>query len=159
MARMALVAAVVAGLQLAVPVRAEPGTTSAAVVKILSEASPPDAAGNQVVSLVLLINDGWHLYANPVSNADLAAAGVETTVTAGPANAPLPITVQYPPGKLVKDETLGEYRSYEETVTIRGVVKRAAGDAGPVELHLKIQACNDQEMKCLPPATITVTPR
>ena len=57
--------------------------------------------------------------------------------------------------KLVKDAVLGKYNTYEDKVTIKATVKRAKGDTSPLDVSIKLQACD--EKMCLLPATIKLT--
>ena len=50
-------------------------TKSDSVVKIQLEADKPHAEGIQVVSIKITIDEGWHLYANPVPQ-DFPAGGL-----------------------------------------------------------------------------------
>jgi hypothetical protein len=51
---------------------------------------------------------------------------------------------------------IGDYRIYEDEVTIPIQVQRAAGESGPLELDVRVNACNTK-MFCLPPGVIKVT--
>src|SRR5712692_7304219 len=82
-------------------------------VKITIKADKP-VDGKQLVSLTLEIAKGWHAYANPVGQADLA--GVQTVVTFTSAGKAVPAKVEYPAGKLVKDNIIGDYKVYEDTI-------------------------------------------
>jgi DsbC/DsbD-like thiol-disulfide interchange protein len=123
---------------------------SDAVVKVKAEAGKPSADGTTPVHINLTIDKGWHIYANPTGSDDLADAA--TMVTGG--GAAKVEGVEYPAGKLVHDKTLGDYKVYEDKVTITAKVRRGTG-GGPIDLSLKIQACNEQ--KCLVPATIKLS--
>ncbi len=130
---------------------AKNGKKSDSVVKIEAAAEKADADGNQVVTLTISINKSWHLYANPVP-ADFPgipiSIGVESKIK------PENVKVDYPEGKRVKDPLLGEYRVYEGKVKIKANVKRAKGDSEPLELTVKVQACNEKQ--CLLPAIVKV---
>jgi DsbC/DsbD-like thiol-disulfide interchange protein len=126
---------------------------SDSVVKSAAKASKPDDEGNQTVTITLEITDKrYHLYANPVGNDMLKTA--QTTVRfstklEGDAK------VEYPAGKLVKDETVGDYKTYEGTVTIKAKVRRAKGDTSPLGLSITFQACDDKI--CLLRSTVKLT--
>ena len=124
---------------------------SEAVVKATAAADKPDADGKQTVTITLDIEKPWHLYANPVGNEDLASA--QTVVTVGSKVKPEDVKIEYPPGKLHKDKD-GEYKIYEGKVAIKAHVKRAKGDSGPLEVNIKLQACDDRS--CLFPSTVKV---
>jgi DsbC/DsbD-like thiol-disulfide interchange protein len=119
-------------------------------VKVKAKASTPDADGNQTVTIDLTVEEGWHLYANPPGQDDLKP--VQTTVTITAATKPQEVKITYPEGTLHKDATLGDYFVYEDKVTIKAKVLRAAGDDSPLEISIKLQACN--ATTCLPPGTV-----
>jgi len=123
------------------------------VVKVSATADKPDADGKQTVTIVLAHDAGWHTYANPVGLEDLASA--QTSVTVSAKEKPDDVKVEYPAGKLVKDKVVGDYKVYEDKVTIKAAVKRAKGDASPLEVTVKFQACTDKQ--CLLPAAVKLT--
>jgi hypothetical protein len=135
------------------PVLAQGAKKSDAVVKTAATAGKPDADGKQVVSITVEPDAGWHVYANPVGNEDLTS--VQTTVTITAKNKLEEVKIDYPEGKLHKDDVVGNYRTYEEKVTIKATVLRAKGDTGPLEVTLKFQACSDKQ--CLLPANVKLT--
>jgi hypothetical protein len=111
------------------------------------------ADGKQTIKVVLAIDNQWHLYANPVGNADLESNKTTLTVSG---KVPLKsVQIEYPKGKLVKDSIVGNYQVYEGKIEIKAVVERAAGDTGPFELSVKLSACNDKT--CLQPAKIKLS--
>jgi uncharacterized protein YyaL (SSP411 family) len=126
---------------------------SEAVVKVTATADKPSADGKQTVTVTLAIDKDWHTYANPVGNSDLESA--RTTVTVDGKAKPRGVKVEYPKGKKVKDPLVGDYQVYEGNIEIKAVVERAAGDTGPLDVTVKLQACNDK--MCLPPATVKLT--
>jgi uncharacterized protein len=126
---------------------------SDSVVKATAAADKPDADGKQIVTLTLAIDKGWHLYANPVGSEDFAS--VQTTVKVKAKGALDNVKVDYPAGKEVKDATLGAYKVYEDKATITITANRAKGDDSPLELTVKVQACN--EKTCLLPSEVKLT--
>jgi len=128
------------------------GTRSDSVVKVKAEAveAPP---GKAVVLVHLDIKPGWHLYANPVGNEDLASGQV--VVKAAGKNPPKAVKIEYPKGKEKEDKTIGSYRVYTDKVSIRAIVDRVAGDANPLEFSVRLQACSGQT--CLLPSTVRVS--
>jgi DsbC/DsbD-like thiol-disulfide interchange protein len=132
------------------PVLAQ-GKKSEAVVKAAAMADKPDADGKQTVTITLDIDKPWHLYANPVENEDLAS--VQTVVTVGSKVKPEEVQIEYPPGKLHVDKD-GKYKIYEGKVAIKARVRRAKGDTGPLEVNIKLQACDNRS--CLFPSTVKV---
>lgn len=141
-----------AGLVLALGLPAAAGPKSEDKVKIAAQADKPDADGNQTVTLTLEVEKDWHLYANPVNNPDLEEA--KTVVAFGKPEA---ARVFYPEGRRVKDKVLGDYSTYEGKVIIRAQVRRARGDTAPLEVSIKLQACNDIKGQCLEPSTAKIT--
>ena len=127
------------------------GKKSDGVVK--AKAKLENIGGKAVVVINLEINKGWHLYANPVGNDDLAPS--QTTVKISAKTAPKSVNIDYPLGKIVNDKVLGNYGVYEGKVEIRATVERAAGDAGPLEVTVRVQACDDKT--CLPPGSIRLS--
>jgi DsbC/DsbD-like thiol-disulfide interchange protein len=125
---------------------------SDSVVKIETNAGKPDADGKQVVTLTLTIDKGWHLYANPAPQ-DFPGVPVEVKISGK--TKPASVKVEYPEGKVVKDATIGDYKVYEGKAEIKVTVQRAKGDADPLDLAIKLQACTDK--KCLLPATVKLS--
>ena len=125
--------------------------TSDSVVKATALATRPDAEGKQTVTVMLEVERPWHLYANPVGNKDMEDNQTEVTVGL-PRGKPEKVSFEYPPGKLVKDSLVGDYRVYEDRVVIKAHLQRARGDTSPLEVSVKVQACSSKE--CLLPSTI-----
>ncbi len=140
-----------AGALLLGPARAG-GKKSDSEVKATYKADRPGNDGKQTIHLTLSINKGWYIYANPVGNEDFAANA--TTVTIKPKLQS--VAISYPEGKVNRDTAIGDYRIYENEVTIPIHVQRAAGESGPLELDVRVNACN-HKMFCLPPGVIKVT--
>jgi DsbC/DsbD-like thiol-disulfide interchange protein len=156
---------VVAGLLVGVSGRADPPGSdlptapsgpkrSDAVVKVTAHGEKPGPDGKQAVTVALVMEKDWRVYANPVGLEDLAA--VQTTVSLNARTKPQDVKIDYPAGKAIKDPD-GEYRVYEDHAAIKATLRRAPGDAGPLEVTVKFQACNDVKKQCLMPATVRVT--
>jgi DsbC/DsbD-like thiol-disulfide interchange protein len=122
---------------------------SDSVVKVEAKADMPDADGKQTITITLDIERPWHVYANPVENEDLTPA--QTVISVAAKGKLDNVKIDYPSGKLQKDND-EKFKIYEGKVTIKAQVKRAKGDNGPLEVTIKLQACNDKT--CLVPATI-----
>src|SRR5436190_13030093 len=125
LSRTALLAVLALGL-LAGPVAAQ--NKSSDVVKVTAKASKPDADGNQTLTITLDIDKPYHLYANPVGNDSLKTAQTRIGFTSkldGDAK------IEFPEGMLVKDKDVGDYKTYEGTVTIKAKVRRTKGDDSP----------------------------
>jgi uncharacterized protein len=126
---------------------------SDSVVKIEAKADKIADDGTQNVTVTLNIDKGWHLYANPVGNEDLAENQV--TVTLSSKKKLEDVKIEYPEGKLVKDKTVGDYKTYEGTVTVKATVRRAKGDTEPIDVAVKLQACD--KTTCLAGTTVRLT--
>ncbi len=129
------------------------GGRSDAEVKVQAAGTKPDATGQQVITITLDINKDWHIYANPVGNEDFEQA--RTLVSVKAAAKPEEVKVHYPPGKVYKDKSLGQFLVYENRVQIQAHLRRAPGDTSPVEVTIRFSACRDK--LCLPPATVKRT--
>jgi DsbC/DsbD-like thiol-disulfide interchange protein len=123
------------------------------VVKAEAKADKIADDGTQVVTVTLTIDKGWHLYANPVGNEDLADNQVVVSLSSK--NKLQDVKVEYPEGKVKKDKTVGDYKIYEGKVTVKATVRRAKDDTEPLEVAVKLQACDDTT--CLLPATVKLT--
>ncbi len=75
-------AALFAALTLAAGRASAAPQTSDAVVKATVAADKPGPDGRQTATLTLAIDRGWHLYANPVGQADLAPVQTDVGVKA-----------------------------------------------------------------------------
>ena len=98
-------------------------------------------------TITLDVEKPWHVYANPVGLDALKST--QTTVKF--LTKVEDVKIEYPEGKLVKDDVVGDYKTYEGKVTIKATVKRAKGDNSLLELSVSLQAC---DKVCLLPATI-----
>jgi hypothetical protein len=151
--QLAGLAVLAAGLLLAAraPIQAQ-GKKSDSVVKAKATATPekPGGDGKQVVTIVLEIDPSFHLYANPVGNEDLVTS--QTTVTVTAKAKPQSVKVEYPPGEVKADKVVGDYKIFKDKVTIKATVVRAKGDTSPLEVAVKLQACD--KSRCLLPATV-----
>ncbi len=124
---------------------------SADRVKTTVTAAKPDASGQQVITLKLAIEKGWHLYANPVGNEDFEANRTNGTVKSNGKTVPAKVT--YPRGKS-RTDSIGTYNVYEGEAIIRAVVNRGDNVSEPLQINIQVSACN--ESVCLPPGVITV---
>jgi DsbC/DsbD-like thiol-disulfide interchange protein len=146
-------ALVIAGfVMLALATRpADAGGKSDEEVKLTATAGKLDGSGKQTITLTAVINKGWHIYANPVGNEDLAAAATVIKVVAKAK--PQEIKVNYPAGTEANDKVIGKYRYYEDKVEIPIDIQRAEGDTGPLEISVRFMACNKSGV-CKLPATV-----
>jgi uncharacterized protein YyaL (SSP411 family) len=125
---------------------------SDSVVKLKAKGGKPDANGNERVTVTITVDESWHLYANPVPK---DFPGIPVTVTVDAKAKPINVDIHYPKGKLVKDELAGDHYVYEKEVVIPITVVRAKGDDSPLEISVKLQACNKD--KCLLPGVVKAT--
>jgi uncharacterized protein YyaL (SSP411 family) len=127
---------------------------SDSVVKVTANVTPekPGADGKQVVTVTLIVDKGWHIYANPPGLEDLIP--VQTTVSVRAKNKLDEVKIEYPEGTVMPDSVLGKYRIYENKVSLKAMIRRAPGANEPLEVTVKFQACSD---RCLLPATKTFT--
>ena len=130
--------------------------TSDQVVKATVVAGKPGPDGKQVVTLTLAIDKPWHLYANPVGPEELVP--VQTVVSVKAKGALDNVKIDYPAGKKVKDAVFGDYRVYEDSATITISVNRAKGDDSPLELTVKIQACDNSTCRLSSELKLTAAP-
>jgi len=134
---------------------ADAGAKQKSFTKVSATATKPDADGKQVVTVTMTIEGPWYAYANPVGLEDLE--GAQTTVTIASKTGKLEdVKIEYPPGKLKKDAVVGSYKIYEDKVAIKGTVRRAKGDTGPLNVTVKYMNCNPKGV-CLPPETVKLT--
>jgi hypothetical protein len=148
--------ALVGGLALAAPTEAPAqAKKSDSVVKVSATADKVGADGKQVVTVTLMIDRDWHVYANPVGQTDLDDA--KTTVQVIGKVKPASVKIDYPAGELVKDKVVGDYRVYHGKATIRATVQRARGDTSALEAVVRFQSCS--KGRCLLPATVKVPVR
>ncbi|MBY0512389.1 MAG: DUF255 domain-containing protein [Gemmataceae bacterium] len=125
---------------------------SADVVKAALKASPPAADGTRELAVTLTVEKPWHVYAVPVENDTLKASETKVEVLAN--GKPVPgVSVAFPEGKLLKDDSGASYRVYEGTVTF--TVKLPAGFPGEPDVRVRVIACKDGT--CLLPSALKVT--
>jgi hypothetical protein len=148
-----------AALLLAAPDRApaqdkdEPQPLKAAT----ATAGKIDKDGHQTVTVTVEMNQDWYIYANPVDNPDLA--NIKTSVKISGNQKLEEVKITSPAGEKKTEGLAGEtisYLIYEGKVEITATVKRASGDAGPLDVSLKYNACNKKNPICLPTAQIKV---
>jgi DsbC/DsbD-like thiol-disulfide interchange protein len=150
MARLGILAALAALLVFSAAPSDAGGKKSDSKVKISADAAKPDAAGKQLVTVHIAIEDGWYIYANPVENKDFEEN--RTIISAVAGKKEIDAKVVYPAGK---KKSLGDinYAVYTDKVTIQVELVRPAG--APVTLHVRISACNVKGI-CYLPATVKV---
>ena len=138
------------------PPMGQPGQTgqekdSAAHVKVEATAAPatPGEDGQQLVSITLAIDKGWHIGANQPGE-----AGIATQVAITSSSKEEEVQVEYPPGRVIHDSVVGDYRVYEGTVVIKARVHRNPSPGESLPVSVKFAACSSQTMQCLPAATV-----
>ena len=138
-------------LQIACAVNAQ-GADSSKVVKVEIAKAPSTTAEEKFVVITFSVEPGYHIYANPVVNPDLAS--VQTSVGIKSEGKSVIAKVEYPAGKLVKDDVVGDYSTYEGTVKIKLRVAVPRNQTAPLEVVVKYQACSKKS--CLSPAVATL---
>jgi DsbC/DsbD-like thiol-disulfide interchange protein len=129
------------------------GKKSDSEVKVTASLAKPDGRGNQILTVTLEHNKGWHTYANPVGNIDFDSN--KTVLTLNANGKPVEAKIEYPTGKVTKDKIVGDYNVYENKVQIRAAIQRSQGDTSPLEVNVRIIACHEKGV-CLLPATVKV---
>ncbi|MCS6978162.1 MAG: protein-disulfide reductase DsbD N-terminal domain-containing protein [Gemmatales bacterium] len=107
------------------------------------------------VEVVLEIEKGWHIYANPAGD----EVFVPTVVTVG-GIAKDDVEVAYPKGIVHRDETIQVVAYHYEgktviPVTVRRPLVNGKPDPQPLEITVRYQACSD--LRCLAPKTVKLT--
>jgi hypothetical protein len=124
---------------------------SDSVVKASATASKPDEEGKQEVTITLTItNKEFYLYANPVRNELLENNQVKVTFAQVES-----AKIDYPTGEVKTDKEIGKFNVYKNKATIKATVKRAKGQTGPLDLTIKVYACD--KSKCLAPSDIKLS--
>jgi len=121
------------------------------VVKVNVSGSKADANGTQTITIELEVDNGYHIYANPIANDKLTASETRVTIQG---KGSLDVKIDFPEGKLVKDKDIGDYRTYEGKVQVKATVKRSQTE-GPLKVTVKFLACDKE--KCLIPAAVEKT--
>jgi len=112
--------------------------------------------GGRAVDVVLDIDDGWHVNANPASLDSL----VPTEVSARVGGHGVPATVTYPPGRdsgvSLDDKPIAVYDDGTiVTVELPAGAMRRVASGSPLTLDVRAQSCSD-DGTCLAPATLPV---
>ncbi len=126
---------------------------SGSKAKIEATADKADKDGKQTITITMTIDKDWHFYANPVGVNDLVDA--QTVVKITGKGKPEVLKIEYPEGTLFKDKTVGDYKVYEDKVSIKAIVKRKPGDTEKLDISVEVQACS--KSTCLIPETVKLT--
>ncbi|NBR05710.1 MAG: hypothetical protein EBT92_08055 [Planctomycetes bacterium] len=148
---MLFLCALLISFQISIDANAQ-GSDSSKVVKVEINKEPSTTAEEKFVVITLSVEPGYHLYANPVVNPDLAS--VQTSVSIKAEGKSIPAKVEYPAGKLVKDDIVGDYSTYEGTIKIKLRVAVPRNETSPLDVVVKYQACSKKS--CLAPAVATL---
>jgi uncharacterized protein YyaL (SSP411 family) len=125
-----------------------PKASADVVTAALSIAAGKD--GKQEATVKLKIADGWHIYANPVGDAELLASQTVLSVYAD--DKEIEAKVAYPSGKEHKDITGSKYNIYAGAAEISATF--TAPRNAKIEARVKIIAC--KEDGCLLPSVLKV---
>jgi len=108
--------------------------------------------GKRTLSITINIVEPWYIYANDVGNKELAGAATRVALRAN--GKLLDATIDYPEGELIENKSVGSYRRYDKTVTIKVLLPEGAPE-GPLEVGTTVQACTKGESgKCLLTTTL-----
>jgi DsbC/DsbD-like thiol-disulfide interchange protein len=118
-------------------------------VKVEAAAGKSDSPDKQVVVVKVMIEKGWHIYANPPESEEVEPA--QTTVTIKAAGKPVKAKVTYPAGKLYKETGMAPCKVYEDGVTIQAELPKTEG---ALEVSVRFQACDNK--RCLLPKTVKI---
>jgi hypothetical protein len=110
-------------------------------VKVSATSIKPDAEGQQAITIQLHIKEGHRILANPVGCAAMVSAQTKVTITS--ANKLKDVKIEYPPGKRMILFGEEAFYVYEGKIEIKAIVKRVAGDAGPLEVTVRFFPRND----------------
>lgn len=126
------------------------------VVRIEGSLSRTGLSPGESVDLfvVLRINEGWHLNANPASDPSLVPTAVEVEIEGGEVTS----TPRYPEGKiLLIGEAKDRVSVYDGQVTLHAKLiplRLPSGKTeGRIAVSVRAQACNDTG-RCLAPSTL-----
>ncbi len=117
-----------------------------AQAQVIGESSPPP---RKVVKVTLVIEDGWHVNANPATLESFIPTSVDVQT-----NPPSRLQVSYPKGKKL-DTVLGPIDVFEGTVDIVATVEsEKLIDDSKMRVLLQVQACKADI--CYPPSKIVL---
>lgn len=127
-------------------------------VKVTVAATKADGEGKQIVTLTMMHDKNYHTYANPVGLDDLSLS--QTVVTITSKVKPVSVKIDYPVGKTIKNNEIGNYNVYEGKIEIPITVKRAQEDSGPLEIKVRFRADHNRGAGpcCLPAAVKFMVP-
>jgi hypothetical protein len=110
------------------------GTERPFPVAVRFEATKPDAMRRQEIRATLQIEKNWIIYANKIDNPDFEVLRSTLKVTS---ETPLAdVKIDYPPGELVIDKVVGNFRIYSGTIVITASVQRASDD--PLDVSISV---------------------
>lgn len=104
------------------------------------------------IDIIMQIETGWHVYANPAGDEIFVPTVVTVSGVAGE-----DASIDYPKGKAHRDDTIKVIAYHYEgktviPVTVRRPLANGKPDPRPVEVTVRYQACSDA--RCLAPKTV-----
>jgi uncharacterized protein YyaL (SSP411 family) len=131
------------------PVEANPEAVLDSAAHVKAAAHGASFADHDEIVVMLTIDAGYHLNANPASSDYLMPTAV--TIPGAPG-----ARIAYPTGQIFKPKFSPEGISvYEGSVTIKAQLPQGSlASAANAPLQIEVQACTDRV--CLPPATLSV---
>ena len=112
-------------------------------VKAKIASSKTSSTGEQVVTIELDVEKGWYIYANPVGN-ELLAPNATTVKVNGSVKG---VRVAYPKPKMKKDDVIGDYNYYQDTVRLQVSMQNPTNQA--VDFLISVNACDTVKGVCL----------
>jgi hypothetical protein len=117
-------------------------------VQIAVSVDKPKEDGSQMVRLILSIDEGWHIYGNPVGLRELTSHQFEVTIKSKVP--PKKVKIDYPAGKWIEDRELHlEWRISEGRVEVPITLWRDKGDDDLLEIGVRY--CPLDNRTCGPP--------
>lgn len=103
-------------------------------VAVEAKADKPDTDGNQLVTVTLRIRERHYLFAPLHLQPKDFPPRPDVTVAVDAGEKPLSAKVEYPLGRKISDNIVGDYYIYEGTVTIKAHIVRVKGDTSPLNV-------------------------
>jgi hypothetical protein len=123
-------------------------TTPAFPVEMQVTAAKPGPDGTQKIAVTLTIKKDHWIFAHDPGLNELLRSRTSMTVTGE--KTPKKVTIDYPKGKIAKDQVLGDYRIYTGKVRLEATVTRADGDIGHLLVAVRLHPFNEMVCNWLP---------
>ena len=107
-------------------------------------AGPIDKEGRQTIKIKMKVLKGWHAFANPVQNDEYEPNRTEVKISS--LNKLEQVSIVYPPGKRYSQQK-DVFQIYEGEVEIVAIIKRGAGEVGPLVVTVDYTVCDENVCK------------